>query len=144
MYAGPHPSIPTTARPHIAPGHKNDYHVFNCFWSIDSRVGPRAEPGGQDKLSRRSRPPDPRHDLYLTGQSEGGGSGRVRSTGLKISRVRSGRVRRLSNLTGRVGSGQQLFKSRWSGRVGPRGFQSLAGRVGSKQHTSIFSRVGSG
>ena len=53
---------------------------------------------------------------WLTGQSEGGGSGRVGSGGFEISRVGSGRVRRFPNLTGRVESGQEAFKIL---RVGP-------------------------
>ena len=53
-------------------------------------LNPRVEPAGRDSFSRGSKPPDPRHDQNLTGQSESHGSGRVGSGGFQ-------------NVTGQIG-----------------------------------------
>ena len=62
------------------------------------------------KMVSRVKVTRPVSNPCLTGQSEGGGPGRVGLGGFEISRVGSSRVTKFSNLTGRVGLGQEAFK----------------------------------
>ena len=85
------------------------------------------------------------YETRLAGQSEGGGSGRVRSGGFSISRVGSGQNIFKSHGSGRVGSavfkiwrvvsGQEVLKSRGSGRVKSAHLQIFVGWVESGQLT---------
>ena len=123
IYACPHPSIPTIARPHIASGLR--ICESNPRVKINYLAG-QSDPTHMKPASRVNR--------KVAGRV-GSGQGVFKSRG-------SGRVKCSSNFTGRVWSGQQFFKSRGSGRVSGCSKCRGSGRVGSRGFQ--ISRVGSG
>ena len=121
--------ISTTARLDITAGYENEDQVV--FIVSTHGPDPAVEPAGREKCSDGLRRPDPRHDPYLTGRSESGGS----------DRVGSGRVQTLTGGvgSGRVGLGQEVFALGGLVRIGSGGFKYHRAIHGSIR----FSRVGS-
>ena len=129
--ACPHPSIPTTGRPHIAEGHKNELSA--AFEVLTHVPDPRSRVKKID-LAGRS---DPARMKPVSLGSIGMwriGSGCVGSGDFQISRVGSGQQ---FFYISRVGSGRvmRVSKSRGSGRVKSTHLKKIAGRVVSPDPT---------